>query len=303
MPQRKRKISDLTAGDANSLLQALNQFQHSLDDEDEDLPSGLLSALGEFRAQLEAIKHVSFSKVDAITLLQVGIKTGPLFLVPETSLLAEGLGSTEVDGKSLTMEVLKQMISLVRHHVSVVTEAGCRVLINLILLRVASTMSTNHMDVNIIPEFPIAKTVFPGNRSFGGVVDFLLTKLPEKYTEFLLADPTGILANTDEIKGTLTSNIFEAKRNNVRAALPQAVIAAASHCKQHNLPVMRGCITSGEQWVFFVYEKRNDDRGHVSSSNEFVIGPQFEGLALILGLLHDWANNTTSAQQVFFTTE
>jgi hypothetical protein len=56
------------------------------------------------------------------------------------------------------------------------------VLINLILLRVASTMSTNHMDVNIIPEFPIAETVFPGNRSFGGVVDFLLTKLPEKYT-------------------------------------------------------------------------------------------------------------------------
>jgi hypothetical protein len=144
-------------------------------------------------------KHVSFSKVDAITLLQVGIKTGPLFLAPETRLSAEGLGSTEVDGKSLTMEVLKQMISLVRRHVSVVvsefvqslsicskplsqTEAGCRVLINLILLRVASTMSTNHMDVNIIPEFPITKTVFPGNRSFGGVVDFLLTKLPEKYT-------------------------------------------------------------------------------------------------------------------------
>ena len=56
MLQKKRKISDLTAGDANSLLQALNQFQNSLDDEDEDLPSGLLSALGEFRAKLEAIK-------------------------------------------------------------------------------------------------------------------------------------------------------------------------------------------------------------------------------------------------------
>ena len=56
MPQKKRKTSDLTAGDANSLLQALNQFQNSLDDEDEDLPRGLLSALGEFRAKLEAIK-------------------------------------------------------------------------------------------------------------------------------------------------------------------------------------------------------------------------------------------------------
>lgn len=52
-------------------------------------------------------------------------------------------------------------------------------------------------------------------------------------SEFLLADPTGILANTDEIKGTVTSNIFEAKRDNVRAALPQAVVAAVSHCKQH----------------------------------------------------------------------
>ena len=62
------------------------------------------------------------------------------------------------------------------------TEAGCRVPINLILLHVASTMSTNQMDVNIIPEFPITKTVFPGNHSFGGVVDFLLTKLPERYT-------------------------------------------------------------------------------------------------------------------------
>ena len=56
MPHKKRKISDLTAGDANTLLQALNQFQDRLDDDDEDLPSGLLSALEEFRTKLEAIK-------------------------------------------------------------------------------------------------------------------------------------------------------------------------------------------------------------------------------------------------------
>ena len=214
-------------------------------------------------------KHVSFSKVDALTLLHVGIKTGPLFLIPDQRQAAEEKGSTEVDGKALTMDVLKQLIALVRRHVSVVvshispsghfplstlfsqSEAGCRVLINLILLRVASSMSIHQIDVNIIPEFPISKTVFHGNLSFGGVVDFLLTKLPEKYTrkrnssylrtrgcnsphsEFLLADPTGILANPEEIKGTVSSNIFEAKRDNVRSALPQAVIAAASHCKQH----------------------------------------------------------------------
>jgi hypothetical protein len=41
-------------------------------------------------------------------------------------------------------------------------------------------MSTDKMDVNIIPEFPIPKTTFSGGHSFGGVVDLLLTKLPSR---------------------------------------------------------------------------------------------------------------------------
>ena len=81
-------------------------------------------------------------------------------------------------------------------------------------------MSIHQIDVNTIPEFPISKTVFHGNLFFGGVVDLLLTKLPERYTrkpnfshlrtrgrnsphtEFILADHTGILANPEEFKGT-----------------------------------------------------------------------------------------------------
>jgi hypothetical protein len=53
---------------------------------------------------------------------------------------------------------------------------------------------------------------------------------------FLLEDPANALENPAGIKGPVTSNIFEAKRDNVRAAMGQAVIAAASHCKQH------GCV-------------------------------------------------------------
>jgi hypothetical protein len=56
MPHKKRKISGPTAEDANTLLQALNQFQDNLDDNDEDLPSGLLSALEKFRTKVEVIK-------------------------------------------------------------------------------------------------------------------------------------------------------------------------------------------------------------------------------------------------------
>ena len=56
MSHKKRKISELTAGDTNTLLEALNRFQDNLDDNDKDLPSGLLDALDEFRTKLAAIK-------------------------------------------------------------------------------------------------------------------------------------------------------------------------------------------------------------------------------------------------------
>jgi len=142
----------------------------------------------------------------------------------------------------------------------------------------------------------------PGNRSFGGVEDFLLTKLDGRYTRYLLEDPTHALKNPKAIKGPLTSNISEAKRDNVRAAIPQAVMAAASHCKQHSIRVLRGCITSGEQWIFFVYRMTDDGGGgFVSSSPQYSVGTQFEGLPLILGLLHDWVDNTTDPEQSFFT--
>ena len=49
--------------------------------------------------------------------------------------------------------------------------------------------------------------------------------------EYLLSDPTTALANPEFINGPMASNIFEAIRDNVRFALPQATIAADSYCK------------------------------------------------------------------------
>ena len=56
-------------------------------------------------------------------MLAVNIKSGPLFLIPEKKSLAEERGSADVEGKALTMQVLKELIQLVRHHVSVVVSA------------------------------------------------------------------------------------------------------------------------------------------------------------------------------------
>jgi len=124
------------------------------------------------------------------------------------------------------------------------------------------------------------------------------------------------LGNPEAIDGPTTSNFFEAKRDNVRAAIPQAVMAVASHCAQHgyaltliialsyrlsyssspfsSIPVLRGCTTSGEQWIFFVYATNENGGGHVACSDEFSLGEQLEGLPLILGLLTDWVRQSLS---------
>ena len=54
--------------------------------------------------------------------------------------------------------------------------------------------------------------------------------------------------------------------------------------------ILRGCTTSGDQWIFFVYSVLNDSGGvgRVACSDEFSLGQQLEGLPLILDLLTDW---------------
>jgi hypothetical protein len=115
--------------------------------------------------------------------------------------------------------------------------------------------------------------------------------------------------NPEAIDRPTTSNFFEAKRDNVRAAILQAVRAVVSHCAQHgyaltliiamsyrlsypstpssSIPVLRGCTTSGEQRMFFVYATNENEGSRVACSDEFSLGEQLEGLLLILGLLTD----------------
>jgi hypothetical protein len=133
--RKKRKVSDLTTDDANALLRVLAEFQEHLDEEDEDLPKGLIVGLEELRNKLQVIPvhfcltrllSIDFSKVDAWTLLQVKIKSGPLLLCQDLVTEIETLGvSTRVPNRALSMEVLRELIGLVRCHVSLVVSWTC----------------------------------------------------------------------------------------------------------------------------------------------------------------------------------
>ncbi|KAG2106733.1 uncharacterized protein F5147DRAFT_223085 [Suillus discolor] len=168
-------------------------------------------------------------------------------------------------------------------------------------------MSPDTTTVNIIPEFHIPSTIFnqldgSAKRSFSGVIDFLVTKLPAKYTAFLLNNPTTALAALGNTQELMSSSIFEAELDRVQVGLSRATIAAASYCQLRGLNVIRGVVTSGEQWIFFVYKRHPDGTGRVLSSEQYTLGENLEGLALVLGLLRDSIDNTTSSDHTFFTT-
>lgn len=122
-------------------------------------------------------------------------------------------------------------------------------LIDIILLHLASTASNEDQDVTIVPEFTVLKTPFNEKRFFGEVLDHLITKLPSKYTRetaifllncfilsflpaLIISYPMQTLARPD-LNQIGTLNIIEAKNlADIRARITQVVLAAAMTCRQ-----------------------------------------------------------------------
>ena len=70
---------------------------------------------------LRFLKHRPLSKSDALTLLQVKIKTGPPLFIPDVISDINSLGLTSRSpGQELSIDVLRDLIRLVKRHVSVV---------------------------------------------------------------------------------------------------------------------------------------------------------------------------------------
>jgi len=175
-------------------------------------------------------------------------------------------------------------------------------LVNAVLLHVVSNISGVEFDVSIVPEFRMEATRFEyAATSYGGVVDFLIVKGPPASIKFLLGGPQLAFTDPDMVKH-FSSNIYEAKRDGFRDAIPQAAMAGASYCRQHNLSTFRGCVTNGEIWVFFIFNAADlGEGGTVSISDEFRLGEDLSGLPLVLGLLSDWIMNSKEREQQFFT--
>jgi len=67
------------------------------------------------------------------------------------------------------------MLTLDNPHTTLQTEAGCRMMINAMLLHVASNLDSAENGVAIAPEFRIDDTrLEPTGYTYGGVVDYMI---------------------------------------------------------------------------------------------------------------------------------
>jgi hypothetical protein len=118
---KKRKLSDLTASDATSVLSSLETLLTSLD-EDDEIGGGQLEGLySRFQVLNLRFQNTSFSKADVFTVIAANIQSGPLFL-PSLDKRGEieALGSADVANSALSFNVTVELTKLVRNHVSTV---------------------------------------------------------------------------------------------------------------------------------------------------------------------------------------
>ncbi|KAF8188332.1 hypothetical protein BJ912DRAFT_968487 [Pholiota molesta] len=172
------------------------------------------------------------------------------------------------------------------------SEAGCRVVVNALLIHVASNLETHSSGVVIAPKCRAEDKLFEHENSFNALADYMLfcgDKIMrdriDKSKAFAFSDP--------EIYKLLKCIIYETKSEDLfspalTTSLPQAAMAAIIKAQGLQLKTFRGCVTSGKT-VYWLEPISLGER-HNPTVN----------LELILGLLRDWVEHGHDNHLRFF---
>ncbi|KAH9979078.1 hypothetical protein BGW80DRAFT_1282795 [Lactifluus volemus] len=130
--------------------------------------------------------------------------------------------------------------------------------------------------VSIVREFDMGETTF---KTDSGPKTFYGTMIISSVWQ---ASPTMALRCATANNIPATAIIIGTEKDGLQDAVPRAAISAASFCNRYDLSTVRGCITSGEQWLFFHYCS------------------DLQNLALVMGLLKDMVQNPFDPNTKFF---
>ncbi|KAF8347417.1 hypothetical protein F5887DRAFT_955718 [Amanita rubescens] len=256
----KRKLSDLTSKETNEIVSLLNSLLGDLDEDDED-------GLSVIESVKNVIRKLEKTEVESISpsLANAYINVLPM-RTPTGQDDARACGEQTIPGTVTLADTKEIFYALYRPR----------------------RIDTEESGIAIVPEFRVGNTVLKSNmRSYGGIVDYLVAIAPPKVGDMVVESAPLAFLNKD-ICETVSCNIYEAKSDGavLLTTLLQAAIAVAVRAQELGYQTFRGCITTGHEWLFFIYNRHKDGRG-VSRLPSLRLGEDFGNLALILGLLRD----------------
>ncbi|PPQ71726.1 hypothetical protein CVT26_007636 [Gymnopilus dilepis] len=234
---------------------------------------------------------------DTSYLDEIGIQFAFMVLVPEKTGELEALGrgdalSSDVqESRPVQFAVLKENISLIRMHVPLTMGMGGRFFVQAMLLHLLSTTiqaddGANALHTEIFSDFQMPRGS-ASNIVEPSFVDFLIIRCAEIAADSVLRMPQLFF-----MSGMSTFRpcfIYMTKEKIRKEIIFQAAISVNQFCKKQGVQHFRGCITNGEDWVFFAHnaDPTDPEKATFSTLPHMDVDSE-QSLARVLGLLADW---------------
>ncbi|KAM6502982.1 hypothetical protein JOM56_002959 [Amanita muscaria] len=273
--------------------------------DDFQLQEDLIPVESEFVQRIDTILAMMESKVNGFNVLSLTDEymthlniwqRGSLTLKTDCQSLVtmtDDIGKTE----HWSSEGLYRHLCLLQGLVPKVNEAAGRIWINPFFFR-AAAMSPPGKDMVLSVEQDILAAVRPK-----GCIDYAVVMAPPSDTAQFLRHPT--LQNLKQHKHTLF--VSQAKSRDILSLdqhIPQAICEMYACAKQLGRTTIRGALTDGQNWIFFILKMNSDGNGAIyAESKQFpIISFTFENMkgevsrdicSAISGIIAYWTEHSS----------
>ncbi|KAI0263432.1 hypothetical protein BC834DRAFT_971412 [Gloeopeniophorella convolvens] len=259
----------------------------------------LVAALASFM-EVEEFESTELGEDDDEQLLVAAgiswINTLPGLLVDPEDIhaRAQQCRSLDLPGSCMSSKDLGILLNTVENLYSTTAEAGSRIFINLILLRVAAMLEVDNKQFIAFPEFTLPTVNLTPKASsatrVGGQVDYLVAVTPTDLVEQVLCAPTILQKPCSFVDVSLAIIVAETSMDpSLLNHIPQAVLKVAALAKIHKKRRMRGALTTGKEWVFFIFEANLSGEGGIYSHPWYPASIDKEDMTdAITGVLKEW---------------
>jgi len=314
---RPLSISDLEVEERGNYETALMELS-TLQDFSEEERAFFVTAAD----RLRTVTHKAFSAVVAQDLNAIGISlpvTGSLGTVDTVKRDEDVYSSTTAVNESPLGPAVSKALETLERVLIDRTEMASRMRIDLVTLAVLALLGSEDREeryrCSLSLEHSMAKAAFAvrgdpsQERTFGGRVDYVLVardltllddyvedELRESPSESLLKHSRFLLVLPIEAKSTVSLK-------NIAQHYPQAAIEAATYCRTHRKSTVRGCLTDGKRWSFYIYNSQPNDQfvGTFRTTETILLVPgNHDSLDYVFRLLQYWVVNTEKAVEESF---